>query len=196
MREGAGNATTDVIPAEDLPIPTEWQVTGLIVLAASLCVIGLFWTTVRSMIEVWGRSRTFGHGFLVLPAACYLIWCYRHKLVSLMPVPSAWGVGALLLTGSGWVVGYLLNLVVLQQAAVVAALPSMVWAILGTEIFRVLSWPLGFLVFLLPVGTSIEPWLQDFTAWFIMAGLQLTGIPYHYENYRIAIPSGTWEVAA
>ncbi len=113
-----------------------------------------------------------------------------------MPVPSAWGVGALLLTGSGWVVGYLLNLVVLQQAAVVAALPSMVWAILGTEIFRVLSWPLGFLVFLLPVGTSIEPWLQDFTAWFIMAGLQLTGIPYHYENYRIAIPSGTWEVAA
>ncbi len=131
----------------------------------------------------------------MLPAATYLIWCYRDKLMPLVPTPSAWGVAALILAGSGWVAGSLLNLVVLQQAAVVASLPSLLWAILGTEIFQVLSWPLGFLVFMLPLGTSIEPWLQDFTAWFILAGLQLAGIPYLYESYRITIPSGTWEVA-
>ena len=105
------------------------------------------------------------------------------------------GVGALIMAGTGWYIGYRANLLVLQQAALVASLLTLVWAILGTEIFRVLLWPLGFLVFMLPVGTSIEPWLQDFTAWFILIALKLTGIPYLYEGYRITIPSGTWEVA-
>ena len=49
---------------------------------------------------------------------------------------------------------------------------------------------------MLPVGTSIEPWLQDFTAWFIHVGLQLTNIPHIYlhENYQIVITQahGKW----
>jgi exosortase len=91
--------------------------------------------------------------------------------------------------------GYRLNLVWLQQASVVVSLCGLVCAILGRTVFRILAWPLGFLVFLLPVGTSIEPWLQDLTAWFIRAGLQLTGVPYFYDDYLITIPSGTWKVA-
>jgi len=91
--------------------------------------------------------------------------------------------------------GYWTSLVVVQQAAVVAALSGLVWAVLGTTIFRILSWPLGFLVFLLPVGTSIEPLLQDFTAWFIHIGLKLTGIPFLYDNHFLTISSGTWQVA-
>jgi exosortase len=68
---------------------------------------------------------------------------------------------------------------------------------LGKEIVKTLSWPLGFLVFMLPIGTSIEPWLQDFTLWFIQIGLQLTNIPHLYrpETYQIVLTSGTWDVA-
>jgi exosortase A len=194
MKEVVDSATTRVSP-KDHTVPTEWQVTGLIVLVASLCVIGLFWATVRSMVEIWASDRTFSHGLLVLPTTCYLIWCYREKLIPLVPTPSARGVAALILVGSGWVVGHLTNLLWLQQAAVVALLPSLVWAILGTEIVRTLFWPLGFLMFLVPVGTSIEPWLQDFTARFILVGLRASGIPYLYEDYRVTIPSGTWEIS-
>ena len=194
MRDVVDSTTTSVIP-DQRPFPTEWQMTSLIVLVSSLCVLGLLWPTVQSMVEVWDSSRTFAHGFLVLPAAGYLIWCYREKVIPLVPTPSVWGVGALIMAGTGWYIGYRTNLLVLQQAALVASLLTLVWAILGTEIFRVLLWPLGFLVFMLPVGTSIEPWLQDFTAWFILVALKLTGIPYLYEGYRITIPSGTWEVA-
>lgn len=177
------------------PLLTEWQVTGLIVLAASLCVLGLFWVTVRSMVEVWDSSRTFAHGFLVLPTAAYLIWCYRDRVLPLVPAPSAWGVGALIIAGSGWFLGYVMNLLVLQQAAVVVSLLTLVLAIMGAEIFRVLLWPLAFLVFMLPVGTSLEPWLQDLTAWFILVALKLSGIPYLYADHRITISSGTWDVA-
>ena len=183
------------IISEKKPVATAWQVTGFIILTTILGVVVLFWPTVASMIEAWKSSRTFGHGFLVLPAACYLVWCYRYKLTLLTPAPSGWGVLALTMTGAGWVLGYLTNILVLQQAAVVASIPILVWAILGTKIMKALSWPLGFLMFLLPVGRSIEPWLQDFTAWFILSGLDLTGVQYLYEDHRIVIASGTWEVA-
>ncbi len=114
-----------------------------------------------------------------------------------MPAPSAWGVAALILLGSGWFVGYVTAVAWLQQAAVVAMLPGLMWAILGKEIVKTLSWPLGFLVFMLPVGTSIEPWLQDFTLWFIQVGLQLANIPHLYrpETYQIVLTSGAWDVA-
>jgi exosortase len=82
----------------------------------------------------------------------------------------------------------------LQQAAVIAILPGLMWTILGKEIVKILSWPLGFLVFMLPVGTSIEPWLQDITAWFIQIGLELSDIPYLYEDHSFIITSGIWDV--
>jgi len=194
MRKIGDSTIAGVVPDEQSSW-AEWRVTGLILCITSLCVVGLFWETVRSMIEAWAGSRTFAHGFLVLPAMGYLIWCYRHMWIQLEPAPSAWGVAALILLGSGWFVGYVTDVVWLQQAAVVAMFPGLMWAILGKEIVKTLSWPLGFLVFMLPVETSIEPWLQDFTAWFIQVGLQLTNIPYHYEDYRIVLTTGTWEVS-
>ncbi|MEP6959028.1 MAG: exosortase A [Nitrospirota bacterium] len=194
MRRFAHSATTTVVP-NDLSPWTGWRLTGLVIGITSLCVVGLFWETVRSMIDVWASSRTFAHGFLVLPATGFLIWCYRHKWAQLEPAPSPWGVAALVLLGGGWFVGYVTEMIWLQQAAVVAMLPGLIWAILGKEIVKTLAWPLGFLVFMLPVGTSIEPALQDFTAWFIQVGLQVTHIPYLYEeDYRIVISSGTWKV--
>lgn len=195
MREVVDGTTTSV--PDDQSFWTGWRLTGLIMCIASLCVVGLFWETVHSMTDLWASSRTFAHGFLVLPALGYLIWCYRHRWMQLVPAPSAWGVAVLILLGSGWFVGYVTALVWLQQAAVVAMLPGLMWAILGKEIVKTLSWPLGFLAFMLPVGTSIEPWLQDFTVWFIQVGLQLADIPYLYrhETYQIVLTSGMWDVA-
>ena len=180
---------------DDQSVWAEWRKAGLILCLASLGVVGLFWETVQSMIHIWAGSRTFAHGFFVLPAAAYLIWCYRSLWLRLVPTPSPGGVAALVLLGGGWLVGYVKGVIWIQQAAVVAMLPGRVWAILGREILKILSWPLGFLFFMLPVGTSIEPWLQDFTAWFIQVGLQLANIPYLYENYQIIITTGVWEVA-
>lgn len=175
---------------------SEWGTTGMILFLASLAVVGLYWDTVQSMIHVWSSSRTFVHGFLVLPAACYLIWCYRSLWMYQVPVPSLWGLGVLVALGGGWFIGSVENLLWLQQAAVVAMLPGLMWAILGTQIVRPLAWPLGFLFFMLPVGTSIEPWLQDFTTWFVQVGLQLSQIPnFANKTHEIVMTTGVWRVA-
>lgn len=173
-----------------------WRTTGLILALASLGVVGLFWETVQSMIGVWAGSRTFAHGFLVLPATGYLIWCYRPLWIHQIPAPSPLGVAALILMTGLWLVGYVEESMLIQQAAVVAMLPGLMWAMLGGEIVKILAWPLGYLVFMLPLGRSVEPWLRDFTAWFIQVGLQVTQIPHLYDsNHQIVMTTGVWEVA-
>jgi exosortase A len=173
----------------------EWRSAVWIVLLSCAAVVGIFWHTISAMVDVWTHSRTFAHGLLVLPACFYLIWCYRGRLSGIRPAPSGWGLSALMVAGSGWFIAYQMDAPVGQQLAVIAMFPGLVWTILGTQVFHALLVPLGFLIFALPVGTAMEPWLQDVTATFIVAGLRLIGIPVNAEGYAIAIPSGTWEVA-
>jgi exosortase len=149
----------------------------------------------QSMIAVWESSRTFAHGFLVGPAAFYLVWCYRDRIMALTPSPAVLGLVALALSTLGWIWGQIAGLILVHQAALIASLVSVVWATLGTEVFVRLLLPLSFLAFMLPVGTSIEPFLQDLTAWFILLGLKFSQIPYLYEGHRITLSSGAWDVA-
>lgn len=194
MNNVVNGASTQVIPT-NRAVFSDSQAAALILFMATLCLVVLFWPTIRSMINVWESSRTFAHGFLVLPATGYLVWSYRHKVASLRPASSAWGLVALLLSASGWVAGHVAGLLWLQQAAVIASSTGLVWTIFGQEITRTLFWPLGFLFFLLPVGTSLEPWLQDLTALFIRTGLDLSGLTYVHRGYHITVGSAVWEVA-
>ncbi|TXG87820.1 MAG: hypothetical protein E6R14_00635, partial [Thermomicrobiales bacterium] len=80
----------------------EWQTAGAILSVAALCIAALFWPTIQSMVDVWASSRTFAHGFLVLPIVGYLVWSSRGRLVLLVPSPNAWGVAVLVGTGILW----------------------------------------------------------------------------------------------
>ena len=135
------------------------------------------------------------HGFLVLPAAGYLIWCRRREWMPLVPTPNSIALVMLMPLGVIWFVGEVTSLIWLQQIAVVAMLPTLAWVVLGNDIVRILAWPLGFLMFMIPVGTSLDPWLQDITARFIEGGLELSGIPYLYKGRQFVLTSGAWDVA-
>jgi exosortase len=72
--------------------------------------------------------------------------------------------------------------------------PGLMLALFGKDVSKTLSWPLGFLIFMVPVGTAIEPWLQDITTWFVRVGLDLAGISYLPERHRFILTTGTWNV--
>jgi exosortase A len=146
------------------------------------------------MVETWANSRTFAHGFLVVPATAYLIWSYRDLWTSHEPYPTVWGLIALFIAACGWLIGDAANVIWLQQIAVVAMIPGLVLTLFGKDVSTTLSWPLGFLVFMVPVGTAIEPWLQDITTWLVRVGLDLAGIPYLAERHRFILTTGTWNV--
>ena len=53
---------------------------------ASLLVV--YFKTTWSMIEIWERSDTFAHGFLIFPFSAYLIWGQRKFLSGVQPHPT------------------------------------------------------------------------------------------------------------
>jgi exosortase A len=164
-------------------------------MVACVGVIALFWQTAHTMVDVWAHSRTYAHGMLVLPATIYLVWCHRDGLLGLVPQSNRAGFALCAVLAGGWYLGRMTQMPVIQESAVLAMLPALVLTIFGKTVFHLLRFPLGFLVFALPVGTAIEPWLQDVTTGFIVVGLELAGIPLQRDGYVITIASGSWEVA-
>ena len=175
-------------------VSTDWQKFALALLVSSVCVAALYADTIFSMAHVWVTSRTFAHGLLVFPATAYLVWCHWPKVRNIVPMPSWWGLVSLVFADLVWSIGHLLSVGWLQQAAVISMLPGLIWTIMGTAVVRSLTWPLGFLLFMLPIGSSIEPWLQDVTVWLVLSGLWLVGIPHLYDSHVITVPTGIWEV--
>src|SRR5688572_8413424 len=81
------------------------QKAWLMVFVSWLVIIALFRETFVTMAEIWEQSRTFAHGFLVLPATLYLMSCFRGRLAGLDLRPSRLGFMALVGAAGVWLLG-------------------------------------------------------------------------------------------
>jgi exosortase A len=172
----------------------EWLRYGLYALLVFAGIGALFYQTASSMVAIWVRSETFTHGFLILPIALWLVWDRREYVVRTQPRPQ---LRVLLLSvplGLGWLLGYLVDVLVVQQFALVGLLIVALWSLLGHSAARSVAFPLGFLLFMVPVGEGLIPPMMDFTADFTVYMLKLTGIPVYREGTFFSIPSGNWSV--
>lgn len=172
-----------------------WRWPGLLLTASFLAVLGLFWQTVRSMVETWYSSRTYSHGFLVFPIFLYLIWVRRGRLAAIRPTPSYWPLSLLAVLASVWLLANLGEVREVQEFALVGMLVTLTWVNLGPDVVRALRFPLTFLFFLVPFGRSLIAPLQDYTAWFAVHALTLSRVPVILEHRTLSLPSGAWTVA-
>ncbi len=157
-------------------------------------VILLYYGTVREMVAIWNRSETFTHGFLITPISLWLVWEKRAALVRLHPQHDLRVLALSLPMGLGWLLGNMVDVLVVQQFAFVGMLIAILWALLGNRVAKLLSFPLGFLLFSVPVGEGLIPPMMEFTTDFTVRMLQITGIPVHQEGTFFSIPSGNWSV--
>jgi exosortase A len=173
------------------PVPHSFVILTLL----WIIVLGIYWNTTLSMVRTWYGSVTFQHGFLVFPISGFLIWTLREELAKLKPDPKMRRI--IILTGPAlvWLLGELTHTQVVQQVAMIVMLQAIAWILLGTPLFVMLLFPLAFLLFAVPMGEFLVPWLQDFTAFFTVKSLQLSGIPVFWEGRSISIPGQTWLVA-
>lgn len=171
-----------------------WIAPLAVTMIAVAILVVLFYDTFHSIVAIWSRSDTFAHGFLILPISLYLIWDERDRLVDLVPQPSYRALPFLVLVGLGWLGCRLAGVLVMEQYLAVAAIPLVVWAVLGTSVTRVLAFPLGFLLLGVPVGEALIPSLIDFTAAFTVAGLRLTGVPVLQEGNFLTLANSRWSV--
>lgn len=175
------------------PARAGWLPAGLAI-ALVLLLIAVFWPTFYSMVEVWERSETFAHGYLIFPISAWLIWRMRDELTGLQPQPDLRGLIVLAAAGLGWLLADAGSVNVAAQAAFIAMLVAAVWTLLGWQVFRALMFPLLFLFFAVPVGEFLIQPLMGVTADFTVAMLRATGIPVYREGTFFSIPSGDWSV--
>jgi exosortase A len=181
---------------ESLPLPSQgnWRLAGGLTLGVLIIIAGLFWPTLYSMIEIWERSETFTHGYLIFPISAWLIWRKREELARVQPRPDLRGLVLLAGAGAGWLLADAGSVNVVAQYAFIAMLIAAIWTLLGWAFVRAAFFPLMFLFFAVPVGEFLVQPLMGVTADFTVAMLQLTGIPVYREGLFFTIPSGNWSV--
>jgi exosortase A len=181
---------------ESLPATARkgWLLPGTLALGVLLLLTAIFWPTFHSMAEVWERSETFTHGFLIFPISAWLIWRKRDELARIQPRPDLRGLVLLALAGAGWLLADAGSVNVVAQYAFIAILIAAVWTLLGWAVVWAMFFPLMFLFFAVPVGEFLIYPLMNVTADFTVAMLQATGIPVYREGTFFSIPSGDWSV--
>jgi transmembrane exosortase EpsH len=131
-----------------------WRVGVPLLAGLLIAVLVIHWTTVESIVSIWWRSETFAHGFLIVPITLTLVWRQRHVLAAMEPSPDAMGLAVVAVAGAAWLTAYAGEVLVLKQLALVATLWGMVIAIVGRQVARALTFPLGFLILGVPMGEA------------------------------------------
>lgn len=111
-------------------------------------------TTTYSLAQyiwrTWNESEDMGHGMIVVPAALFLIYHDRERLLSITP-KTGWGGLVLLIIGLliYWC-GHLADVTFAGLLSLIVILAGAVWWLLGWEFLKALSFPIAFLIFAIP----------------------------------------------
>lgn len=166
----------------------------LLAVLVALGVAALLRESFLGMLFQWRSSSTFSYGFLVLPISLFLLWRERARLAGLRPEPAWLALLLMVPVGALWVLGMVLEVNVVHHFAAVLLVVLAVWAVLGTRALRVIWFPLGYLLLMVPFGEFLVPTLMEWTADFAVLAVSLSGVPVFQDGFVFSLPSGDFEV--
>lgn len=188
-----GNSPSDTL-AQTTSAASPWPRAGLMLALLIGLTLVLYRETAFAMVEIWMRSGTFAHAFVVPPISLWLIWRRRDVLARAVPHASMAALPLLALAAMAWLAGWLGAVNAAAQFALVGLLISIVLVVLGFGVARLILFPLLFLFFAVPFGEFMLPQLMQWTADFTVAAVRLSGVPVYREGLHFIIPSGSWSV--
>lgn len=177
-----------------IDLPRAWRLPLLGLGLAWAVLAMLYASTGAAMVEIWNRSETFAHAWVVPPLSAWLVWRRRAELAALVPHSSPRWLVVLLPLGLLWLAGHIAAVNAATQFALVGMFVVFVPAMIGTQAASRIAFPLGFLFFAVPFGDFLTPWLMGRTADFTVVALRASGVPVFREGLEFIIPSGSWSV--
>jgi exosortase A len=147
------------------------------------------------MAAIWWRSETYAHGMLIPLISLWLIIRKRSQLTMLDMGPDWPALIPLSGLCLAWLLGLAADVLVVEQMASTLILIALVIVTLGRTLAWALAFPLAYLIFAVPFGEELTPFLQQITADITVKALQLSGIPVYISGLFIEIPTGRFEVA-
>lgn len=148
----------------------------------------------QTLIDKWLHSGTYSHGLFVVLFSGFLIYSKKRQIAQCLPHLMEWSLVGLLLCGLLWFFSHLVQVQLGAQLAIVGLLIGSVALFWGKSIFSQLSFPLFFLLLVLPIGYELIPLMQWITTHCIQGGLWLFTIPAWIEGNFITTSAGLFEV--
>jgi len=175
-------------------ITTNWRNAALTLALLWVATAALLHPTFLSMAEIWERSETFAHGYVILPITLWLAWRMRRDLAAIEVAPDWRAMLIIAPLALGWLAARIGGVQVAEQYMLVGIWIASVWLLFGTAMLRAAAFPLGYLLLMVPNGEGLIPPLIEFTADFTVGAIKLIGIPVYRDGPFFTMPSGEWNV--
>ncbi|HKV26640.1 MAG TPA: exosortase A [Candidatus Acidoferrales bacterium] len=171
---------------------------GVWISVFSVLLLVLYGPILKALVLDWWRDPNYGHGFLVPILAGYVLWKERVRLGRIAIRPSNFGLVVMLGAIGLLLIGSLGAELFSSRISLIFLLGGMVIFLAGWKMLRAVSFPLGFLVLMIPIPVLIYNQitfpLQLLASRFATFWLQLVNVPVLREGNLIILPNYTLEV--
>jgi exosortase A len=152
-----------------------------------------------SLVRQWASDDNYSHGFIVVPFAGYFAWQQRTRLAAL-PVRPHWSGFLIAVASLGLLLAGTLGAeLFLTRVSLVGLLAGAVLFLFGPRHLRLLAFPIGFLLLMVPlpavVFNQLAFPLQLVASRAGEAVLSASGIPVLREGNVLVLPTATLQVA-
>jgi exosortase len=164
----------------------------------SALIVLLYAPVLKVLILQWWNDPDYGHGFLVPLFAGYVVWRTRDQWAKSQVKPNNFGllvmIGAIVLLIGGSLGAELFT----SRFSLLVLLAGMVLFLAGWQVLRVLSFPLAFLILMIPIPVIIYNQitfpLQLLASRFATFWLELVQVPVLREGNVLILPNYSLEV--
>jgi exosortase A len=172
------------------------------VIALILVALGfafLYREVVVGLVRDWRADDNYSHGFFIVPISLYLVWERRSLLAAASPRPSWMGLFLIAISVAVLGAGTLGAEAFLARVSMLGVLGGIVLFLYGWDHLRILGFPLGFLILMIPIPAIIFNQvafpLQLLASRFGELALNVAGIPVLREGNVITLSNTALEVA-
>ena len=164
-----------------------------------LLLISLYFKIVPEMVQQWYQDENYSHGFLVPLIAGYFLYTRWSELRVAPVIPWKAGLLVIVLGLFQLLIGWLGSEYFTMRSSLIVLLAGLILSFFGSTVFRVLTLPLGYLFFMVPIPYIIYDLvafpLKIFVTKVSVLTLKAIGIAVMREGNIIMFPALTLEVA-
>ena len=164
----------------------------------SVLLLVLYGPILKALVLDWWRDPNYSHGFLVPVFSGYVLWKERSRLARLPIRPSNFGLLVMLGAIGLLLIGSLGAELFSTRVSLIFLVSGIVIFLAGWKMLRAVSFPLGFLILMIPIPVLIYNQitfpLQLLASRFATFWLQSVNVPVLREGNLIILPNYTLEV--
>lgn len=120
----------------------------------ALAFIFAFFPVIRDLVTIWLSSDDNSHGLLIVPISLYLMWRNREAIKASQIVPGRFGWVLPVIAILFYLFAYMAGIATLGFLSMVFTIWVIVWTLLGKAIFKIILFPMGVLLLMIPVPSQ------------------------------------------